>query len=116
MEIKIQEAGKKLISVSDNGKGMEKEDAHLAFKRPVRSRRPQLSHQRRSQTYSIRELCLNSQERLFSESNANETIVLILDREKLQLGLQKVFSKPHKFFLSFYLRESQNLGRILSIA
>ena len=38
IEIKIKDAGKKLISVSDNGKGMDKEDAHLAFKRHATSK------------------------------------------------------------------------------
>ncbi len=38
IEIKIKEAGKKIISVSDNGKGMDKEDAHLAFKRHATSK------------------------------------------------------------------------------
>lgn len=38
IEIKIIEAGKKLISVSDNGKGMDEEDAHLAFQRHATSK------------------------------------------------------------------------------
>lgn len=38
IEIKVLEAGKKLISVSDNGKGMDEEDAHLAFKRHATSK------------------------------------------------------------------------------
>ncbi len=38
IEIKIKEAGKKTIIVSDNGKGMDKEDAHLAFKRHATSK------------------------------------------------------------------------------
>ena len=38
IEIKILEAGKKLISVSDNGKGMDEEDAHLAFQRHATSK------------------------------------------------------------------------------
>ena len=38
IEVKILDAGKKLISVSDNGKGMDKEDAHLAFQRHATSK------------------------------------------------------------------------------
>lgn len=38
IEVKIKDAGKKMICVSDNGKGMEKEDAHLAFKRHATSK------------------------------------------------------------------------------
>lgn len=38
IEIKIKDAGQKLICVSDNGKGMDKEDAHLAFKRHATSK------------------------------------------------------------------------------
>lgn len=38
IEIKVKEAGKKLISVSDKGKGMDKEDACLAFQRHATSK------------------------------------------------------------------------------
>ena len=38
IEIKIKDAGKKMICVSDNGKGMDKEDAHLAFQRHATSK------------------------------------------------------------------------------
>ncbi len=38
VEIKIKDAGKKMICVSDNGKGMDKEDAHLAFQRHATSK------------------------------------------------------------------------------
>lgn len=38
IEIKIKDAGQKLICVSDNGKGMDKNDAHLAFKRHATSK------------------------------------------------------------------------------
>lgn len=38
IEIKVLDAGKKLISVSDNGKGMSREDAYLAFQRHATSK------------------------------------------------------------------------------
>ena len=38
VEIKIKDAGKKMICVSDNGKGMDKDDAYLAFKRHATSK------------------------------------------------------------------------------
>lgn len=38
IEIKIKDAGKKLISVSDNGKGMDYEDVRLAFQRHATSK------------------------------------------------------------------------------
>ena len=38
IEVKIKDAGKKMICVSDNGKGMSKEDARLAFQRHATSK------------------------------------------------------------------------------